>query len=202
MDIFSPEKRQKLYIVLALSGMTMLLLGVFIGLALSAPNNGRKNDDEGLALSAKATPSQTVQDSNGKANEEEKLIIPSAAQVVLISEFTSCGHLAEREIDMLGADGEALTRDISAYEILELTEKRAVLRKSREGYCPAHYLLVRENGGLYVEKRSEADGENEQVMKLDFDAQNISEELEAEINAGIAFDTLSQIDEFIENIES
>lgn len=187
MDALFAQKRRKACILLTLLGAALLALGMLLGFLLSG---GTGKQAQERTVQALPTPAPTLAAPSAvEAAQTEALSAPGekeAAHTAVI--FTSCGHMFQNDPALAAAvfSGQA--------ETLE--------GELRAGYCPAHYLLVLEGDALVVRHRSEASLENEELMRLPVEAESMPEALKAELAAGLVFENLAQIDEYIENMES
>ena len=82
------------------------------------------------------------------------------------------------------------------------TTSKVKLKREIEGYCPKHYLLMLENSRVCV-KRTDPDTLLPYVvMELPVSIGALDETVRMELETGIPFDSLEQIDAYFESLES
>ncbi len=213
MDIFEQGKRKQLYSILILVGILLLSSGILLGTLLSKQKGKEERTTQidtpafTAAPVSEATAQNLIQQSDAaqaqNKNSDGAEATNDATQIIWEDSFTDCAHVLQKEGDMLeGYTPKTLQESFPAYTIKSFSPERVVLSQVHSGYCPAHYLLVIADGALVVTKRSEETMQNQQLMQLPIDAEDIPIELKTELEKGVVFDALAQIDEYIENIES
>ena len=87
--------------------------------------------------------------------------------------------------------------------ITTFTSERVRLVVSAEGYCPAHLLLMADaKGALAVYQMQEDTLQMEAVLALPLAADAFDAETAAALAAGVPFDTMDEINAYLESMES
>lgn len=137
-------------------------------------------------------------------NVGEKSVLQDTV-VRWIFEFDSCPDRFEKT-DNSAVLGKTVGEIRNMYPDGTVTENSdgiiEICRKM-QGVCPNHYILKPdEYGTLCVYKTNENSLELELVLTLNVSLSDISEEAQQEMKYGICFDTLKEIDQYLENAES
>ena len=70
------------------------------------------------------------------------------------------------------------------------------------GYCPKHYVLLLDHGTVCVKRTDPDTFLPYVVMEIPIEIDALDEETRAELEVGIPFDSLEQINAFFESLES
>ena len=135
---------------------------------------------------------------------ERAACILNTTEVEWISAFTACGHeCVEKDSESaVGMTLAELKDTYTDYEVRLFTASKVKLKREIEGYCPKHYLLMLENSRVCV-KRTDPDTLLPYVvMELPVSISAIDETVRMELETGIPFDSLKQIDAYFESLES
>lgn len=125
--------------------------------------------------------------------------------ILLHVEFMKCGHENTVLLDntpYLGMS-EAQMRQVMTDEMIEgFSSKHVYLSAEREGYCPDHIVLKKESGKLCVYRTKSSSLTKELLYKLNLDTVVFSPTEQTMLKEGIVFDTLSEVNAFLESAES
>lgn len=125
------------------------------------------------------------------------------ATVEWIARFSKCEH--EVALEPAGeVVGKTRTQIAGAYPeyALELFGKQAVrLVRQVEGYCPAHYTLTLGEETLVITRMDLAALSEQEVMRVIIDTNALDEESKAALEAGVTFNSLEEINLFLEGAE-
>ncbi|MDO5112472.1 MAG: hypothetical protein Q4E65_09215 [Clostridia bacterium] len=201
MDMFAAQNRAKCYTLFSLCGAALFLLGVSLGFAVSskAPAQEAQAAPTPLvALTPSAAPVEAARvDAIGEAG------VHPQAQVMIQTVFESCGHAyPQKSGSIVGCTQSDLNEMFPGYTVEEFSRERVVLRQQRPGYCPAHLILTIADGKTVIMQTDPESLQSERIIDPTWDVSGADEALLAQLQAGIAFEELAQIDEFIENLES
>jgi len=128
---------------------------------------------------------------------------PGDAEVEWLVRFTKCGH--ETAIEPAGGVAGKTRKEIAtaypdyAIEIFDTAYVRIV--KSAESYCPAHYTLSMGEDALVITKTDVDTLAPKEVMRIIADTSLLDEEALAALAAGVTFDSLEDINAYLEGAE-
>lgn len=149
---------------------------------------------------AQTPPSQPAQEPPAAqvAQMGEETVSPSAK--VLWRYHMACGHVVERE-DAQPAIGKTQAELEAAYgpgSVTSFGADAVVLELESAAYCPDHYVLKLENGALTVRKTGD-DLQEEILLTLDV---TLPPDAAAECEKGLCFDSLEDINVYLEGLDS
>lgn len=196
MENVKDKGKTRFYILLCCAGAAVLTLGILIGVLLSKRQIQSEKIEGGEPTGVQTAQNPTLTEADGK-------IAPSVySEYVLRSAFTHCGHTVEEMVSGTGFTKEELLALYPDCQMtLHETGKPLVTRKI-EAYCPQHYVLQMRENDIQVEQYDLSSGTQKIVSRINADPNSMPESIRAEILKGLAFENLSQIDEYIENAES
>ncbi len=137
------------------------------------------------------------------ADAPRDAVVAGDAEVEWLVRFTKCGH--ETAIEPAGGIAGMTRKEIaSAYpdyaiEIFDTAYVRIV--KSAESYCPAHYTLSMGEDALVITKTDVDTLAPKEVMRIIADTSLLDEEALAALAAGVTFDSLEDINAYLEGAE-
>lgn len=151
---------------------------------------------------AKEAPEETPPDALDVTVPREDVVAPDA-KVEWIARFSKCEH--EVALDPAGeVAGKTRAEILRAYPeyTLALFGKEAVrLVRNVEGYCPAHYTLTLGEEALVITRMDLAALSEQEVMRVIVDPNALDEESRAALEAGVTFDSLEDINLYLEGAE-
>lgn len=119
--------------------------------------------------------------------------------------FNGCGHYItlKSQGDIAGMDKEEAKAAYSDYSAELFTSAYVSLVKDSDGFCPEHYvMLLGEDGDmLEVYKRNTQTLENEHITSIDISPDRFAEDIAALQAGGLLFNSLQEINEYIESAE-
>ncbi|MDD4075370.1 MAG: hypothetical protein PHC80_04695 [Eubacteriales bacterium] len=204
MDMFAAQNRAKLYTLFSAFGIALFLLGVSLGFQAGADTPPPSPAQPPAEAAAPQTPPPSAEpvaaarvDAIGQAG------IHPQADVVIETAFGSCGHICSRQGEgVVGCTQSDLNERFPDYAIEEFNKDKVVLRQQKPGYCPAHLILTMAEGKTVIMQTDAQTLQSERIIDPAWDISGADAALVKQLEAGIAFDELAQIDEFIENLES
>ncbi|MEL7609863.1 MAG: hypothetical protein AAGU74_10185 [Bacillota bacterium] len=131
-------------------------------------------------------------------------VLPTT-QIVWKYYFTLCGEEYESSVhpDITGLTLKDITDKYPGAKVLDMTSQKVVVQMRIDEYCPDHYVLVMTDQDVVcIFKTNPTTYESEQVMQLDIDTDALEESVRSALYAGIPFDSLEQIDAYLEDVES
>lgn len=119
--------------------------------------------------------------------------------------FNGCGHYItlKSQGDIAGMDKEEAKAAYSDYSAELFTSAYVSLVKDSDGFCPEHYVMLSGEDGdmLEVYKRNTQTLENEHITSIDISPNRFAEDIAALQAGGLLFNSLQEINEYIESAE-
>lgn len=115
-------------------------------------------------------------------------------------QYALCRHTVEDEVSE-GLDGKTETDLLTDYPgatIVEFDAEHAIISVPIDMYCPEHYILKSVEGVLEIHRTVPGKEETSVERKLD----DVSAPADPALETGIVFDSLEDIEEYLENMES
>ena len=159
-------------------------LGVFVGFAL-------QNSDE------EAAPTGHI---------GTKAILPTT-HVERQVQFEKCGHTRSVLLDtnaFIGYTEQELADFYEACTVAAFSSERVTLTQELDACCPAHVLLQARGDGTACVYQTDAEFFIEQLVRvvaLDVD-RNMTPDEKEKLSQGVVFDTLADVDAYLESLES
>lgn len=160
----------------------------------------------GGALSLPRMAQQQTEPAEQAGRIGEASILPATAIERQVC-YLACGHLTEGPLPdadaLVGMTRRELAQAYPEAAITTFTSERVRLVVSAEGYCPAHLLLMADaEGALAVYQMQEDTLQMETVLALPLAADAFDAETAAALAAGVPFDTMDEINAYLESMES
>ena len=181
--------------------LLLVVSACVVGFALSRGNarNKARTDPKQTPL-ATLSPQVTEGAQNVLAQGDT---LSTDCKVEMQCTYQKCEHVKTYEIE--SSEVEGFTRDQLAVqypecEITEFGPLGATLTCSVDGYCPDHYVLKRSGDKLCIYQPQDRTGEL--VLYKEIEGMNASDLGMEELEQGILFDDIEQIESFLEEIES
>ncbi len=132
-------------------------------------------------------------------------VLPSTG-ITLETCFAVCGHTVSRELDnasYVGFSEAEMAEHFFGADFTEFSSKRVVMRRSQPGCCPEHVLLKSAADGTLRVYQTEADTfRQRELQHLGETPALLDESVAAELAAGVAFDSIDEINAYLESVES
>jgi len=197
MKKWSREKKRGVAIIAVMLSILGFLTGMLIdSLQEEEPVPRVETREENLPLEeAEGEPLQAT------LSGQEPSILPET-EISMTTKFSRCGHSLKTPaptglVGLRKSEVEAL-----GFEWISEGEGSVLLHGSINGYCPEHLVLCLRNGDVIVEKRSETDFSLlTQILILE-DAEAMEPLLEEELRRGVEIRSLSELDDYLESIET
>ena len=120
--------------------------------------------------------------------------------------FTGCGHTLSRIVDNsrhIGQTGPELVEDYPGSTVLRFSAEQVELQCTCTGACPQHVTLkADESGQLHILQTDPETMETASLQTLTVYASAFDPETAEELYEGISFDSVTEIDQYLENAES
>ena len=137
-------------------------------------------------------------------NVGEPSILPNT-EIQWLRFFTECEHTLTftNEKSYVGYTRDMIESEIEGARVISITEDSAVVCVNIPAYCPEHYMLIMvEQNELAVFKTNPDTLKNEAIMEIDFNTAALTPESIKELESGMLFRSLSEIDAYLENAET
>lgn len=121
-------------------------------------------------------------------------------------QYSICGHTLCIPVDahaFVGYTEEEMAQFYDDMRIDAFSAKQVLLQGSAVGFCPNHYVLCLLDGALFVCKTNTETLYFDKLQALsDTHLLHISDEMREALEIGVAFDSLAEINAYLENSES
>lgn len=119
--------------------------------------------------------------------------------------YSLCNHIQSLEEDItyndIGLSRQEFSDKYLNWDIKIFNAKNIVMESTLEGYCPNHYILQELDGYIVIYQPS-LDGSLNIVKKTDIPFEYLSQELKEQLSSGLVIETLEEIEQIIEDMES
>ncbi|MEA5059979.1 MAG: hypothetical protein EOM66_06065 [Clostridia bacterium] len=183
----------------------MLLLGAAGGYSLrgverveiEAPPEEAAQPQETEALRAKESPA--VPDAAAQVSQMGEDTVSPDATVIWRYQM-ACGHTVELEDaqPVIGKTRAELAQTYGVDAVESFSPQAVTLCVASDKFCPQHFVLKLENGALTVRKTNEQLTE-EILLTLDLE---LPADAAVECEAGLAFDSMEDINVYLEGLDS
>lgn len=190
--MFSTKNNKKKYIMIAAVSITVL----FVIAAIINLNGGfnkilmkTKKDDKLAQVDA----------------IKKTAVIPNYYTVELHYNYKKCGHtiIVTKHLP-LGKDytDKYFEKNYTGSQVLELNKDKAILNIDVYQYCPNHFILMYRDGYIGIFKSATDKKDLVLYKKLKLSIDSITGKLQDNIKEGIAFNSLEDIEKFLEDYET
>lgn len=120
--------------------------------------------------------------------------------------YTKCGHTeyvsSEPEDDMIGKTGKEIAQLYDA-ELVSYKDDNIELKKEINSYCPNHYILKKDGDYISIYTPISGSEELELYIKTEVRFKLLSDdEMKKEIEQGKAFDSIQELESFLEDVDT
>ena len=130
-------------------------------------------------------------------------ILPGT-EVSMTYTFLLCGHeltQTEQGGELVGCTLEDVMRKLPQARVSKLGAETAVIEQELACYCPAHYVLYLEENTLRIAHTDETEWGREHVQTILFDTALLPAEMAEELQEGLVFAGMEQINEYLEGAD-
>ncbi len=185
-------------------------------LAWSALSRERAREQEPLQISAQdaapevialPTPAPQAIEPTPEADPASaaELIIAPTCQMIWTTNFTLCGHTREearQERALIGLTEPEVRAATSGWAIEAFSRVGLHFSRDVEAYCPEHVVLKSVPEGLGVFRTDPMSFELQQIMQFKLDTASLNEETRLQLELGMPFADLAEIEGYVESLES
>jgi len=181
------------YVGSAMAALAALCIGILIGSTAFVP------EEEQVP-----SPAEPAQEAESVGNIGVMSILPDT-DVVWKYRFAQCGHelTAENGVDLTGYTLADITAAYPDCRVTEMSAEHTAIERMLNEYCPEHYVLVwTEENTLSVFHTQAETMLVEELMQLALDPGSLDTALLEPLRSGMAFDSLMEINAYLEDAES
>lgn len=202
-------------LTLTLSGVFLVSAGILAGLSFSkqnvpaapSPTIELSAVPEVIALTPEptATPGQPSATPEADPASALEPVVAPGCKMTWATNFTMCGHSIEEtraERDLIGLTKAQVAAAVKAWTLESFSHDELKFGRSADMYCPDHLLLKGTDKGLGVYKTDLNTLELTEIMKFTLDISHLDRNVQADLEKGMPFDDLEEIEGYIENLES
>ena len=135
----------------------------------------------------------------------EQSILPDTLDITKYTFLLCGGHTEQRQETggpLVGMSKTQIEQKYPDAKVAELTNKRAVIERELERYCPKHVVLfLDDDNRLSISQTDESDLEKENVTTLTYDISYLPEEELSKLEEGMVFENLEEINAYLEGLE-
>ncbi len=135
----------------------------------------------------------------------EQSILPDTLVITKYTFLLCGGHTEQRQETggpLVGLNKTQIEEKYPDAKVAELTNKRAVIERELERYCPKHVVLfLDDQNRLSISQTDETDLEKENITTLTYDVSYLPEEELSKLEEGLVFDSLEEINIYLEGLE-
>lgn len=154
-----------------------------------------------------AAVTKTMEQEEGVAvNAFELVSVGAGTAISTRISFTGCRHLTEQTIQpapYIGFTKEALTEAFPLFTIARFSSEEILLERVIAGCCEKHYLLKligTDNVAIQRFNTENQAMDNRVTVHINRDVLDVSTQLE--LDQGVVFDTMDEVNAYLESIES
>lgn len=121
-------------------------------------------------------------------------------KVYLQVKYAKCGHTVETDVTdkaYVGMTQEELENQFSNAELQTFTKEKAVFLVETPSVCTLHYIVKYEEGKLNIYQPQEDNQEPKLYKSIEMETTG-----DPGLEEGIVFDSLEQVESYLENLES
>ncbi len=201
-------------LTLTVSAAMLVTAGLLAGAALSRE---RAREQEYLQMQTAAevapdvialpSPEPQAIEPTPEANPASaaELIIAPTCQMIWTTNFTLCGHSREemrQDRALIGLTEPEVRAATQGWAIETFSRVGLHFSRDVEVYCPDHVVLKSVPEGLGVFRTEPTTFELQQIMQFKLDTTFLNEETRLQLELGMPFSDLAEIEGYVESLES
>jgi len=213
MKKWSREKKRGVAIIVLMLGVVGLLTGLLIDMLAKARETKEPESlgrEEALESPELPLPEETLETelmeekkegtkSLSVARSGDESLYPAAR---ILCSFLSCGHSLQMEAPkgLLGLTEQEM--ESLGYRVERIPGLGPSIRCSLKSYCPKHLLLCYRDGRLFVEQLDPETLRMKESLQIPLETQILEPLLLAELENGVEIQSLDEVEEYLEALES
>lgn len=119
--------------------------------------------------------------------------------------YIKCFHTeyieAKADKNMIGKTGKEIATLYNA-QLVSFQSNKIVLRKEINYYCPNHFILKKDGEKISIYKPKSGSSDLELIKNTGFSFASLNDNLKKEVENGKVFDTLEDIEYFLEDLDT
>ncbi len=159
-----------------------------------------------VALSPKSTVDDAVQPDTAQVRSDAQQTTSADCQLIQHLTYSPCGHdLTRRQViptELVGKDRETLSAAYDTWQITSFASAEVVMEQTCALYCPEHVVLMPNEGGLLCIFQNKYGDALALVKELDLLLSELPDSVQQELRAGKGFDTLEELEKWLEGADS
>jgi len=195
------------YLYLALALVSIVGLGFALG-SIGSSGNDVSQKTPGTQAGADATDGRAVNQDEGEPLSEakDKPVITKDTVVHYEYDYELCGHIYEEDKaptqEMIGLDAEGLARMIPEALTTSIDGDGAHVKLSFDQVCPQHVLLKLEGDKCVIYRNVLGTEEMKAQQEFSIDKSKWDSAWLQSLKDGIIFDSVEELESFVEDMES
>lgn len=126
--------------------------------------------------------------------------------LILERRYLGCGTVLQEEMALktqfVGLAREELLFSFPGWEIIGFTPERVHLAVEMEGYCPQHYMVMEQDGYVAIFQGEKETGSLVLLQVTRIPMTRLDSALRAQIEEGLQVDSLLEVEQILENLDS
>lgn len=191
----------------------LIILAIAVPILVMSYGYIKNISDKGYLWNRKSEQSEKYRDENiieideiAKSISSERQILTSADTIMYKKYiYDLCNHIERREEPISYSDIGLGRAEFSSkhpdWHIKSFTRDKIVMEKAVNGYCPNHYILQELDGFIAI-YQPDTDSNLDIIKHTDISIEYLSPELQYALEEGLAVETLEEIENMIEDIDS
>ncbi|SCJ23761.1 Uncharacterised protein [uncultured Clostridium sp.] len=199
------ENKRMIPILCVLPVVALLVGG---GAAYIGNRTGLDTLPQEIAAQTTPAPAAAPTAEQSAAPEEEagalRESVNQDTKIVLEKKFIQCGHTVEKTISQqsyVGMTENELAKAASPAKVESFSAQKVILSQESEGYCPDHAKLQWKDNAVEILCPNDA-GELVLKKKLELSLELMPKEVREELEQGILFGSLDEVEQWLEDIAS
>ena len=132
--------------------------------------------------------------------------VESGCELIQEASYSRCGHTTTRRTqlpqELDGKTRQEVEAVYGGWQVTEFLPKRITMARKLEMYCADHVVLMPDETGVLSVFQNKYGDAMAFVESLDMRLDSLPEASREEVRAGKGFDTLADLEEWLENMES
>lgn len=199
MENFLQNNKARAYTLAVFTAAAILALGILIGSYLTRRSLKTVEEQEPGMVSGELYNNSEANDIVPEKEIRYEIPYNSAIQKTT---FLKCGHVIENKISDGAVTKAELEQNYPGHSMIIRNGEQAILHREVDDYCPKHFILTLRGDNLTVEQYDAGTGERGILNTVEAELSAIPASIQDEMKAGLPFEELAQIDEYMENVES
>lgn len=158
----------------------------------------------GSAIFSERTETPPQDDASGVAAVGEYSILPTT-EVTWIYSFHKCGeeYVVKNKESVMGLSQSEIERFFPQSSVIEISNKKAVIKQKLDGCCPQHFLVEMGNDNkVRIYQTNPTNFQKEEIMPIETDYDLLSMDTIEDLRSGLLFSSMEDINKYFEAIDN